>query len=99
MNTLKKLKSPSWSAILGNFQNQEYRFTIPKSRTRLAEKRKEGKKVERRQLQSVIRFMQMQQGNCKALCFSSKSNNLDFNILFRQTLSLQVLHFLTASIC
>ena len=42
------------------FQNQKYRFTIPKSRTRLAEKREE---EEHRQLYSVLRFTQTQQLN------------------------------------
>ena len=93
MNTFKKLKSPPQSSILRNVQNQKYRFKIPKSRTRLAEKRKEGKEEEHKQLQSVMRFTQTQKLNCKALCVSSKRNNLDFNILFRQTLPLQVLYF------
>ena len=38
MNTLEKQNSPPRSAILRNFQNQEYQFTIPKSQKRLAEK-------------------------------------------------------------
>ena len=79
MNTFKKLKSPPQSSILRNFQNQKYRFKIPKSRTRLAEKRKEGKGEEHRQLQSVMRFTQTQKLNCKALCVSSKRNN-DFAV-------------------
>ena len=59
MITAKKLNSSPRSAILGDFQNQEYRFTIPKSRTRLAKKR--GKREEdQRQLESVMRFRQSQ---------------------------------------
>ena len=34
----KKLNSLPRTVILREFQNQEYRFTIPKSRTKLAEK-------------------------------------------------------------
>ena len=49
--------SPSRPAILGDFQNQEYRFTIPKSLTWLAEKQE---KEEYRQLQSAIRLAQTQ---------------------------------------
>ena len=41
--------------LLKQITNQKYRFTIPKSRTRLAEK---GEKEEHRQLQSVMRFTQ-----------------------------------------
>ena len=47
----KKLNSPSQSTILRDFQNQEYRFITPKSRTQLTEKQEEY-----RQLQSVMRF-------------------------------------------
>ena len=46
------MNSPPRPAILRDFQNQEYQFTIPKSRTRLAEKREEGEE-EHKQLQSV----------------------------------------------
>ena len=51
---MKKLNSLPRSAILRDFQNQEYRFTIPKFLTRLAEKQeKEGEK-EYKQLQNVM---------------------------------------------
>ena len=51
---MKKLNSPPRSAILRDFQNQEYRFTIPKFLTRLAKKQeKEGEK-EYKQLQNVM---------------------------------------------
>ena len=39
--TWKKLNSPPRSAILRDFQNQEYRLIIPKSLTRVAEKLEE----------------------------------------------------------
>ena len=53
------LNSQPQSAISEDFQNHEYRFTTPKSWTRVAEKQEEGKE-ECRKLQSVIHFMQMQ---------------------------------------
>ena len=53
----KNLNSPPQSAILRDIQNQEYRFKIPKSRIRLAEKQQE---EEHRQLQSVMRDTQTQ---------------------------------------
>ena len=53
----KKLNSLLQSAILQDFLNHEYQFTFPKSQIQLAENR-EGE--EHRQLQSVLRFMQMQ---------------------------------------
>ena len=56
-NLGKKLDSLPRSAILKDFQCQEYRFTIPKSRTRLAEKREE---KEHMQLQGLLRFTQTQ---------------------------------------
>ena len=37
----KMLNSPPQSSILQYFQNQEYQFTIPNSRIRLAEKQEE----------------------------------------------------------
>ena len=48
--------------ILRYFLNQEYRFTIPKSRKQLAETREEEeeKEKEQRHLQSVMRFTQTQ---------------------------------------
>ena len=55
----KKLNSPPRTTILRNFKNQEYRFIIPKSRIRLAEKREE-EEDEHRQLRSVLRFTQTQ---------------------------------------
>ena len=45
-------------AILQDFQNQEYRFTFPKSWVRLAEKTEE--EEEHRQLQYVLHFTQAQ---------------------------------------
>ena len=39
--TQKKLNSLAQSIILGNFQNQEHQFTIPKSRKRLTENQEE----------------------------------------------------------
>ena len=53
----KKLNSLLQSAILQDFLDHEYQFTLPKSQIQLAENR-EGE--EHRQLQSVLRFMQMQ---------------------------------------
>ena len=55
----QNLTSPPRSAILRNWQNQEYRFTIPKPRTWLAEKREE-EEEESRQLQSVMRITRTQ---------------------------------------
>ena len=55
----KKLNSLPQSAILRDFKNQEYRFTILKSRTRLAEKDDE-EGEEHRKLQSVLHFKQTQ---------------------------------------
>lgn len=43
-----------------SFQNQENRFPIPNSWTRLAEEYEEGEKEEHRQLQVVMRFTQTQ---------------------------------------
>ena len=65
----KKLNSPPRSAILGDFQNQDYRFTIPKSRIRLAEKREE-EEEEHRQQQSVMRFKQTQKVKATGKTFS-----------------------------
>ena len=53
----KKLTPLPRSAMMKDVQNQEYQFKIPKSGT-WAEKREE--EEEHRQLQSVMRFMQMQ---------------------------------------
>ena len=56
----KKMNSPPWFALLRDFQNQEYRFTFLKSRTRLVEKeKKKGKKKNNT-------------CNCKALSVSHK---------------------------
>ena len=52
----KKLNLPLRSAILIDFQNQGYRFTVPKPQ-RSGEEKKEGGE---RQLQSVIRYKQTQ---------------------------------------
>ena len=41
LNTLQKLNSPIRSDILRDFHSKEYQFTIPKSYTRLVEKREE----------------------------------------------------------
>ena len=41
MDILKKLNSPPRSALLRDFQNQEWRITIPKSRIRLGEKQED----------------------------------------------------------
>ena len=54
----KKLNPPPPSAILRYFQNQEYRFIIQKSRTRLAKNKTTKKNL----------------GNCKKLYVSSKHN-------------------------
>ena len=54
----EKLNSPPQPALLRDFRNQEYRFTILKFQTRLAEKRDE--EGEYRQLLSVLRFTQKQ---------------------------------------
>ena len=61
MDTLEKAQVIASTAILIDFQNHEYRFTVPKSRTRLAEKPAEEVEQEHRQLQRVIRFTQTQQ--------------------------------------
>ena len=58
-NTLGNAEPQPQSAISEDFQNQEYRFTTPKSWSRVAEKQEEGKE-ECRKLQSVKHFMQMQ---------------------------------------
>ena len=52
----KKLNSSPRSVILGDFQNQEYRFTIPKFLTRLAENQEKEGDEEHRQLQNVMRL-------------------------------------------
>ena len=52
----KKLNSPPRSVILGDFQNQEYRFTIPKFLTRLAANEEKEGDEEHRQLQNVMRL-------------------------------------------
>ena len=49
-NNFEKLNSVPRSAILRNFQNQEYQCTIRKARTRMVEEE------EHRQWQSVTRF-------------------------------------------
>ena len=54
----KLLNSPSRSAILPDFYNQEYRFTISKSRIRQVEKQEKEEEEEHRQLQSVLLFTQ-----------------------------------------
>ena len=43
----KKLNSPPPSTILKEFKSQEYEFTIPKSQTRLVEKREVEKEKHR----------------------------------------------------
>ena len=57
MNTSEKVEL---TASICHIDNQEYRFTNPKCRTRLVEKRKTEDKGEEdhRQLQSVMCFMQ-----------------------------------------
>ena len=60
MTTSEKAELTASVSHSERFQNQKYRFINPKSRKRLAEKR-EGE--EPRQLQSIIRFMYMQQIN------------------------------------
>lgn len=49
LNTLQKLNSPIRSDILRDFHSKEYQFTIPKSHTRLVEKR-EGEEESRQLL-------------------------------------------------
>ena len=51
----KKLNSPPLSAILRDFQNQEYQFPILKPRIWMAEKQIEEKHM---QLKSAMRFTQ-----------------------------------------
>ena len=53
----KKLNLLLRSAILIDFQNQGYRFTVPKPQRSGEEKKEEGGE---RQLQSVIRYKQTQ---------------------------------------
>ena len=50
----ENLKSTPRSVILRDFQNQEYRFTILKSRQLQAEKKEKGDEEEHRQSQSVV---------------------------------------------
>ena len=52
----KKLNSPPRFVILEDFQNQEYRFTIPKFLIRLAENQEKEGDEEHRQLQNVMRL-------------------------------------------
>ena len=51
MNNLEEAESPPRSARWSDFQNQEYRFTIPKSPTRLARKQRQQEDEKHRQLQ------------------------------------------------
>ena len=62
MDTLKTLNSPPRSALLRYLLNQEYRFTIPKSRIQLTERQEEerNEEEEQRQLQNAMGFTQMQ---------------------------------------
>ena len=53
---LRKSYSPPRSARLRDFQNQEYRFSIPKSKRR----RQKNQEEEHSQSQSVMRFTQME---------------------------------------
>ena len=62
------LDSPTRYVILRDFQNQEYRFTIPKSWTRLAEKRED----EHKQLQKRYAF----DTNAKIIFFVHKTNSI-----------------------
>ena len=50
----KKLNSPPRFVILEDFQNQEYRFTIPKFLIRLAENQEKEGDEEHRQLENVM---------------------------------------------
>ena len=58
----KKLSSLPQSTIFKYFQNQEYRLTFPKSRTRLAKKEEE-EEEEHSQLQNVMRITRTQKSN------------------------------------
>ena len=53
---LRKSYLPPQSARLRDFQNQEYRFSIPKSKRR----RQKNQEEEHSQSQSVMRFTQME---------------------------------------
>ena len=59
MNTLEKAELTTSDCHYERFPNQDYQFTIPKSQTRLVEKREE-EEEERRQLQRIMRFTQIQ---------------------------------------
>ena len=59
MNTLEKAELTTSDRHYERFPNQDYQFTIPKSQTRLVEKREE-EEEERRQLQRIMRFTQIQ---------------------------------------
>ena len=79
----KKWNSSPWSAILRDFQNQEYLITIPKSRTRLVKKLKEEKEEERRQLQCVMCFTQTQKIALWQIFSSESSETLRTAILWK----------------
>ena len=54
VNNSEKTELTDSICHIDKFSNQEYRFTMPKSRTRLAVKQEE--EEEHRQLKSVMRF-------------------------------------------
>ena len=60
MNSLQKAELAASAAIFRDYQNLKYRFTVPKFRMQLAEKREEEEEEEHRQLQNIIQFMQTQ---------------------------------------
>ena len=60
MTTSEKVQLTTSICILWDFQNQEHRFTIPKSLTQFVEKQQQ-KEEERRKLQSVMNFTQSKQ--------------------------------------
>ena len=87
MNTLEKLNSPPLPAILRDFQNQEYRFTIPKSWTRLAKKTRSRKKRRRRQaiamryaFHAIPKMLQQPLGTLQIIAPGKTKNSLK-NIL------------------
>ena len=72
MTTSEKARLTASICILWRFQNQEYQFTIPKSRTWLAEKEQQKEEKDHWQLQSVMNFRQTQQNIFSYWIFAQK---------------------------
>ena len=80
----KKLNSPPRSVILEDFQNQEYRFTIPKFLIRLAENQGKEGDEEHRQLENV---MHLTVGDLPVRCICEVFRNNNFRISYKLTFS------------